>query len=108
MVSTYLSRIQVRPEAAMQAMARGHVDVYRAEVLRGWREKEQALQYYQSGIDQLNEALKSDPAYPAALRERASAYIEAGEQRLWDHGDAAQLLQYAIDDYRAAMDQGDD
>ncbi len=51
---------------------------------------------------------KIDPEYPAALAERASAYVQAGEQRLWDREDAAQFLQYAIDDYRAAIEQGDD
>ena len=108
MISTYLAPVKVRPEPALQAMARGRVDVYRAEVLRGWREKEEALKYYQSGIEQLNEALTLDPEYPAALGERASAYLQAGEQRLWEREDAAQFLQYGIDDYRAAIAQGDD
>jgi hypothetical protein len=108
MLSTYLAPVNVRPEQAMQAMARGRVDVYRAEILRDWRQTDDALKYYQSGIEQLNEALKIEPEYPAALSERASAYVEAGEQRLWDREDASPWLQYAIDDYRAAIEQGDD
>jgi tetratricopeptide (TPR) repeat protein len=108
MTSTFLTSVKVRPEPAMQALARARVDLYRAEILRGWREKEQALNYYQSGIEQLDEALQIDPEYPAALGERASAYLQAGEQRLWDREDASQFLQYGIDDYRAAIDQGDD
>jgi tetratricopeptide (TPR) repeat protein len=108
MISTFLAPVKVRPEQALQAMARGHVDLYRAETLRSWREKEEALKYYQSGIDQLNEALQIDPAYPAALSERASAYVQAGEQRLWDREDASQFLQYAVADYGAAIEQGDD
>ncbi len=108
MTSTYLAPVKVRPEPALQAMARGHVDLYRAEMLRSWRDKEQALAYYQSGIEQLDAALKIDPEYPAALGERASAYLQAGEQRLWDREDASQFLQYSIDDYGAAIDQGED
>jgi tetratricopeptide (TPR) repeat protein len=108
MTSMFLAPVKVRPDQALQAMARGHVDLYRAEILRDWRQKEDALKYYQSGIEQLNEALKIDPEYPAALGERASAYLQAGEQRLWDREDAAQFLQYGIDDYRAAIEQGDD
>ena len=108
MTSTLLAPVKVRPEQAMQALARGRVDLYRAEFLRGWREKAEALKYYQSSIDQLDEALKIDPAYPTALSERASAYVQTGEQRLWDREDAAPLLQYAIDDYRAAIEQGDE
>jgi tetratricopeptide (TPR) repeat protein len=108
LISTFLAPVQVRPDQAMQAMARGRVDLYRAEILRGWREKEEALKYYQSSIDQLDEALKIDPAYPAALGERASAYVQAGEQRLWEREDASQFLQYAVADYRAAIEQGDD
>ncbi|HTP08429.1 MAG TPA: tetratricopeptide repeat protein [Anaerolineae bacterium] len=108
MTSTYLMPIKVRPEQAMQAMARGHVDLARAEILRDWRQKEDALKDYQSAIDQLDDALKIDPEYPAALGERASAYLQAGEQRLLDRQDASQFLQYGIDDYRAAIDQGDD
>src|SRR5512143_1689905 len=108
MTSMFLAPVKIRPDQAMQAMARGHAAVYRAEILRGWRQKEDALKYYQSGIEQLDEALKIDPEYPAALGERAVAYVEAGEQRLWDREDASQFLQYAIDDYRAAMAQGDD
>ncbi len=108
LISTFLAPVKVRPDQALQAMARGRVDLYRAEILRSWREKEEALKYYQSSIDQLDEALKIDPAYPAALSERASAYVEAGEQRLWDREDASQFLQYAVADYRAAIEQGDD
>jgi hypothetical protein len=108
MASTFLAPVKVRPEPAMQALARGRVDLYRAEILRGWREKEQALNYYQSGIEQLDKALQIDSEYPAALGERASAYLQAGEQRLWDREDASQFLQYGIDDYRAAIEQGDD
>jgi hypothetical protein len=108
MIATFLAPVKVRPDQALQAMARGRVDVYRAEILRGWREREEALKYYQSGINQLDEALKIDAEYPAALSERAAAYLQAGEQRLWQREDASQFLQYAIDDYRAAIEQGDD
>jgi tetratricopeptide (TPR) repeat protein len=108
MTSLFLAPVKVRPDQAMQALARGRVDLYRAEILRDWRQREDALKYYQSGIEKLNDALKADPEYPAALAERASAYVQAGEQRLWDREDAAQFLQYAIDDYRAAIEQGDD
>jgi|GEM_PF-6800961 len=108
MTRTYLAPVKVRPEPAMQAMARGHVDLYRAATLRDWRQKEDALKYFQSAIEQLDEALQIDPEYPAALGERASAYLQAGEQRLLDREDAARFLQYGIDDYRTAIDQGDD
>ncbi len=108
MISIYLAPVKLRPDQAMQAMARGHDDVYRAAILRDWRQKEEALKYYQSGIEQLNEALKIDPEYPAALGERASAYLQAGEQRWLDREDASPFLQYSIDDYRAAIDQGDE
>ncbi len=108
MASMFLAPVKVRPDQALQAMAQGHVDLYRAEILRGWRQKQDALKYYQSSIEKLNEALKIDPAYAAALAERASAYVEAGEQRLWDRENAAPFLQYAIDDYRAAIEQGDE
>jgi hypothetical protein len=108
MISTYLAPVKVRPEPAMQALARGRVDLARAEILRSWRQPAEALATYQSAIEKFDEALQTDPAYPAALGERASAYLQAGEQRLWDREDAAQLLQYGIDDYRAAIDQGDD
>jgi hypothetical protein len=107
MLNTYAVPVKVRPEPAMQALARGHVDVYRAGILRDWRQQADALQYFQSGIDKLNEALQIDPEYPAALSERATAYLQAGEQRLWDREDGSQFLQYGIDDYRAAIDQGD-
>jgi tetratricopeptide (TPR) repeat protein len=108
MISIYLAPVKLRPDQAMQAMVRGHDDVYRAEILHNWREEAEALKYYQSGIAQLDEALKIDPEYPAALGERASAYLQAGEQRLWDHEDASPFLRYSIDDYRAAIEQGDD
>ena len=108
MTATALSPVNTRSEAAMQAMARGHVDVYRASILRDWREKDAALQYFQSGINQLNDALRADPAYAEALSERASAYLQAGEQRVWDREDGSQFLQYAIDDYRAAIGHGDE
>jgi tetratricopeptide (TPR) repeat protein len=108
MTSTFLAPIKMRPEQAIEAMARARVDLYRAEILRGWSEKEEALQYYQSGIEQLDEALQIDPEYPAALGERASAYLQAGEQSLWDREDASWFLQYGIDDYRMAIEQGDD
>jgi tetratricopeptide (TPR) repeat protein len=108
MISTYRVPIKARPEPAMQALARGRVDLTRAEILRDWREEEDALAYYQSAIEQFDEALQIDPEYPAALGERAAAYLQAGEQRLWNRADAAQFLQYSIDDYHAAIDQGDD
>jgi tetratricopeptide (TPR) repeat protein len=108
MTNTFFAPVKVRPEPAMQAMARGRVDLSRAEILRSWRQPEDALTYYQSAIEKLDEALKIDPEYPAALGERASAYLQAGEQRLWNREDASQFLQYSIDDYRAAIDQGDD
>jgi tetratricopeptide (TPR) repeat protein len=108
MINTYLLPIKVRPEPAIQALARGRVDLTRAEILRGWRQQEEALTYYQSAIEKFDAALQIDPDYPAALGERASAYLQAGEQRLWNREDASQLLQYSIDDYRAAIDQGDD
>jgi tetratricopeptide (TPR) repeat protein len=108
MTNTFFAPVKVRPEPAMQAMARGRVDLSRAEILRSWRQPEDALTYYQSAIEKLDEALKIDPEYPAALGERASAYLQAGEQRLWNREDASRFLQYSIDDYRAAIDQGDD
>jgi tetratricopeptide (TPR) repeat protein len=108
MAGMFLAPVKVRPDQAMQAMARGRVDVYRAAILRGWRQTADALKYYQSGIAALNDALRIDPEYPAALAERASAYLQAGEQRLWERADAAPFLHYAIDDYRAAIEQGDD
>ena len=108
LTATAISPVQVRPDAALQAMARGYVDVYRAGILRNWRDKTGALQYFQSGVDQLDEALKIDPNYAAALSERASAYLQAGEQHVWDREDGSQFLQYAIADYRAAIDNGDD
>ncbi len=103
-----VSPVRARSDAAMQAMAHGHVDVYRGGILRGWRENDAAMQYFQSGIDQLNAALKIDPSYGEALSERATAYLQAGEQRQLERQDASQFLQYAIDDYHAAIEQGDE
>jgi hypothetical protein len=34
--------------------------------------------------------------------------LQAGEQRVWDREDGSQFLQYAVDDYRAAIDHGDE
>ena len=108
LVVTFISPAALRSDAAMQAMARGHVDNYRASILRDWQQTDDANQFFQSGIDQLNEALRLDPTYAEALSERASAYLQAGEQRIWDREDGSQFLQYAIADYRAAIDHGDD
>lgn len=107
LIVNVLTPIKSRPDSAMRSLAMGHVDVYRAETLRGWGYIEDALPYFQSGIEQLNKSLEIDPGYPAALQERAAAYLQAGEQRVWDKGDSTQFLQYAIDDYLAAIQAGD-
>ncbi len=103
-----MTPIPARPVEAMQALARGHVDVYRAEILRNSSRIDDALPFFQSGIDELNKAIDLDATYAAALNERAAAYLQAGEQRVFDREDAKQFLQYAIDDYQAAIDQRDD
>jgi tetratricopeptide (TPR) repeat protein len=108
MIVNALTTIPTRSDAAMQALARGQVAVSRAATLRGWGRMTDALPFFQSGIEELNKAIEIEPAYAAALSERASAYIQAGEQRVFDREDAAQFLQYAIDDYQAAIDHGDD
>jgi tetratricopeptide (TPR) repeat protein len=108
MIVNALTTIPTRSDAAMQALARGHVDVSRAAILRGWSRMTDALPFFQSGIEELNKAIEIEPAYATALSERASAYLQAGEQRVFDREDASQFLQYAIDDYQAAIDHGDD
>lgn len=108
MIVNALTTIPARPDAAMQALARGQVDISRAAMIRSTGRMADALPFFQSGIEQLNQALEVDPNYPAAFDERAVAYLQAGEQRVFDREDASQFLQYAIDDYRAAIDKGDD
>ena len=103
---TALLPVTIRPEAAMQSFARGHSDLYHASLLRGWGYIDQALPLFQSGIDQLDAALKVDPNYPDAFDERAAAYLQAGEQQVFERKDAAQFLNYAIEDFRAAFAKG--
>ena len=103
---TALLPVTVRPEAAIQSFARGHSDLYHASLLRGWGYVDQALPLFQSGIDELDAALKADPNYPDAFDERAAAYLQAGEQQLFERKDASQFLNYAIEDYQAAFAKG--
>ena len=90
----------------MQSFASGHSDLYHATLLRGWGYIDQALPLFQSGIDQLDGALKVDPNYSDAYGERAAAYLQAGEQQVFERKDATQFLNYAIEGYQAAFAKG--
>ena len=109
MTSMFLAPVKVRPDQALQAMARGRVDLYRAEILRDWRQKEDALKYYQSGIEKLDDALQDRSRISGgARRARFGLSCRPASSACGSREDAAQFLQYAIDDYRAAIEQGDD
>jgi tetratricopeptide (TPR) repeat protein len=103
---TALLPVTVRSEAAMQSFAHGHSDLYHASLLRSWGYLDQSLPLFQSGIDQLDAALKADPNYPDGFDERAAAYLQAGEQQVFERKDASQFLHYAIEDYEAAYAKG--
>ncbi len=103
----FVTPIPSRPEAAMQLLAKGHVEVAQAATLRSWGQASDAQPHFQIGIGLLDQALAIDPTYAMALQERASAYLQSGEQRVWDREDAAEFLKDAIRDYQAAIAHGD-
>ena len=103
---TVMGPVPQHHDEAVHALAQGHADMYRAETLRGWGQMDAALPYFQSGVDHLNHALSIDPDYANALNERAAAYLQAGEQQVFERQDASQFLQYSIDDYLHALKAG--
>jgi tetratricopeptide (TPR) repeat protein len=83
------------------------VEIVQAETLRSWGQMSDAQPHFQIGIGLLDNALEIDPHYASALQARASAYLQAGEQQVWDRQDASGYLKHAIDDYQAAIEYGD-